>query len=146
MALATTLATSGRRDGEILLVTWAPPRASASTSLYEQGREDQVSINDLLVQVGGEVWGGHRVARAACWLTRSVRAPVGSGMLRSCVRFLSRRLDVTTQQRALRKRAADLCRAEPATYATVVRYADHLRAAGVAHDDALEQALRRWGR
>jgi hypothetical protein len=58
MALATTLATSGRRDGEILLVTWAPPRASASTSLYEQGREDKESINDLLVQVGGEVWGG----------------------------------------------------------------------------------------
>jgi hypothetical protein len=40
----------------------------------------------------------------------------------------------------------DTGRAAGSRYAAVVRYADHLRAAGVAHDDALDQALRRWGR
>lgn len=53
--------------------------------------------------------------------------------------------EMTPETRALTKRAADLCRAEPATYAAVVRHADQLREAGVEHFEALDQALRRWG-
>lgn len=37
--------------------------------------------------------------------------------------------DVTPDRRALTRRAADVCRADPSIYAAVVRYADHLRAA-----------------
>lgn len=48
---------------------------------------------------------------------------------------------VTEKHRQLVKRAADLCRARPATYATVVRHADQLRAHGTDHFQALSLAL-----
>ncbi len=48
---------------------------------------------------------------------------------------------VTEEQRQLMKRAADLCRARPATYAAVVRRADQLRADGTDHFQALALAL-----
>lgn len=48
---------------------------------------------------------------------------------------------LTDEHRELVRRAADLCRAQPATYAVVVRYADHLRAEGVEHFEALARAL-----
>lgn len=48
---------------------------------------------------------------------------------------------LTEQRRELTRRAADLCRAKPALFAAVVREADRLGAAGLATDEALEQAL-----
>lgn len=48
---------------------------------------------------------------------------------------------VSEEHRHLVKRAADLCRARPATYAAVVRHADQLRANGVDHFEALAEAL-----
>lgn len=53
---------------------------------------------------------------------------------------------LTDEQRRVVRRAADLCRADPATYALVVRHADQLRHAGVEHVEALDSALLRWGR
>ena len=52
---------------------------------------------------------------------------------------------VTDERRALVKRAADLCRADPATYAPLVRHADQLREAGVEHARALHLALSEVG-
>ena len=48
---------------------------------------------------------------------------------------------VTGEHRKLVARAADLCRAQPATYSLVVRRADELRATGVEHFEALARAL-----
>ena len=44
------------------------------------------------------------------------------------------------------KRATYVCRAEPATYAAIVRQAHELREAGIEHAEALDQALGHWGR
>lgn len=52
--------------------------------------------------------------------------------------------DQTPERRELVKRAADLCRARPAEYAAVVRYADQMRALGTEHDEALRVALDRY--
>jgi hypothetical protein len=48
---------------------------------------------------------------------------------------------LTPERRALTKRAADLCRRDPAASAAVVRHADQLRAAGVDYDEAFSRAL-----
>ncbi len=54
--------------------------------------------------------------------------------------------DVSDGQRAVVKRAADLCRSDPAAYVAVVRYADQLQEDGVEHYEALDAALQRWRR
>ena len=52
---------------------------------------------------------------------------------------------LTERRREITKRAADLCRAQPAVFAGVVRHADRLRAQDLSDDDALEQALDSLG-
>ena len=47
----------------------------------------------------------------------------------------------TERRREVTARAADLCRAQPAVFAVVVREADRLRAQGVSDEDALGRAL-----
>jgi hypothetical protein len=46
------------------------------------------------------------------------------------------------RHRELVKRAADLCRAQPAVFAAAVRHSDALEAAGVDRHEALDLALR----
>ncbi len=48
---------------------------------------------------------------------------------------------LTERRREITKRAADLCRAQPAVFAAVVWEADRLCAQGVRDEDALERAL-----
>ncbi len=50
---------------------------------------------------------------------------------------------MTERRRKITARAADLCRAQPAVFAVLVREADRLRAQGVSDVDALERALGR---
>jgi hypothetical protein len=47
--------------------------------------------------------------------------------------------------RALTARLADLCRARPDVFASVVRRADELEAAGVGRQEARERALNEAG-
>ncbi len=47
---------------------------------------------------------------------------------------------LTDWRREVTKRAADLCRAQPAVFAAVAREADRLRAQGLSDEEALAQA------
>ncbi len=53
---------------------------------------------------------------------------------------------LTERRREITKRAADLCRVQPAVFAAVVRQADRLRAQGVGDEDALDRAGRSGSR
>ena len=84
----------------------------------------------LLLGEGGSESGralGGSVADAKVPLTQPVHAQTAAA--------------VTDEHRRLIAQAADLCRAQPATYAAVVRCADQLRASGAEHFEALRLAL-----
>lgn len=52
---------------------------------------------------------------------------------------------LTDEQRAIRKRGADLCRADPALWSRAVMLSDRLQADGVERYEAIDQALRAAG-
>ena len=79
-------------------------------------------------------------ARPRTCLPRSVRGEQQD--LATCSPSTRRKpIAVTDEHRQLMKRAADPCRAQPATYVAVVRRADQLRADGTDHFQAPAVAL-----